>query len=324
MAGIGDRVQSSFGHDGWDPPQDYGEYQDDGGGGGGGGDWAARAPARFKVPEPDENPLRPGEHARKRFMIIGPPFYMWEHGLFKMPNVPRGIYTAICLQHNKILDECPLCQDKRWPSYGAYFTVIDLGFVTYSSSGAMLHPEYWTDRKGKKHNMQFRRRVMVAKKGGKDNPGQLAFFEDQRNRRGDLTGCVYDTMRTGRKKAVMGDVLEFVERVGRASPSTVPEMRSYLQSLGATDEALDWTQKSEVCNVLTNEKQTIEEDLFTRVTTARMMPLLYSPADMRRWLGQETAEDRANRPDGRQGGGGPSQTTGTTTGADYDDDQIPF
>ena len=309
MPGIGDHTQTSFGHDGWDPPENYGEYR---GGGGGGGGVTDRAPARFKVPEPDDNPLDKGRPARKRFLVVGAPFYMWEHGLYKMPNAQRGVYNALCLKQNQLADRCPLCDDKRWPSYGAYFTVVDMGFVKYTAAGAELIPEYWTDGKGKTHNMQFRRRLMVAKRGGKDNPGQLSFFEDQRNRRGDLTGCVYDSQRTGGKKSVMGDNLEFVERVGKGSPATPEEMRAYLEASGATTEALDWTQDIEVFDSLRKETVKITETLFTRVTPVRMMPLLYTASDMESWLG-------IARP------ALPAGDKAVATGAGYqDDDQVPF
>jgi hypothetical protein len=285
------------------------------GGGGGGGGVTDRAPARFKVPEPDDNPLDKGKPARKRFMIVGAPFYMWEHGLYKMPSVPRGIYNAICLKQNQLSDVCALCDDKRWPSYGAYFTVVDMGFVKYTASGAELIPEYWTDSKGKRHNMQFRRRMMVAKKGGKDNPGQLAFFEDQRNRRGDLTGCVYDTQRTGAKKSVMGDNLEFVERVGKVSPATPEELREYLAAFGASTEALDWKQEVEVYDPIQKTNLKFEETLFSRITIKRMMPLLYSQATMESWLGIAPQPQQAARPEGGA----------LATGASYqDDDQVPF
>lgn len=315
MPGIGDHAQTTFGHDGWDPPENYGEYVNNSGGGGGGG-VTDRAPARFKVPEPDENPLEQGKSARKRFLIVGAPFYMWEHGLFKIPHVPRGVYNAICLKQNKLSDVCALCDDKRWPSYGAYFTVVDMGFVKYTAGGAELIPEYWTDSKGKRHNMQFRRRLMVAKKGGKDNPGQLAYFEDQRNRRGDLTGCVFDTMRTGRKKATMGDVLEFVERVGKSSPATPAELREYLSAQGAPSDALDWKQEVEVYDSINQQNVKFEETLFTRITTARMLPMLYTSAQMEQWLGMTPVASS-----GVSGGDG---ERALTSGASYQDDDVPF
>jgi hypothetical protein len=315
MPGIGDHTQTSFGYDGWDPPEGHGEFSNDGGGGGGGFGPTDKGPARFKVPEPDENPLERGKPARKRFMIVGAPFYMWEHGTYKMQNIPRGVYSPLCLKENKIADRCPMCEDKRWPSYGAYFTVVDMGFVRYASGGAELIGENWVDDRGKSHDMQFRRRLMVAKRGGKENPGTLAFFEDQRNRRGDLTGCVYDTQRTGRKKASMGDNIEFVERAGTVVPPTVEEMRAYLQSHGASDEALKWAKEVTVFDHLNKVEVKIEETLFTRITPIRMMPLLYSMDEMDRWVG--------NAP--RVAPGATDGERTLTTGAGYqDDDNVPF
>lgn len=315
MPGIGDHAQTSFGYDGWDPPEGHGDFQNEGGAGGGFGP-TDRGPARFKVPDPEKNPIDTGKPARKRFMIVGAPFYMWEHGTYKMQNIPRGVYTPLCLKQNQIADRCPMCEDKRWPSYGAYFTVIDMGFVKYTSGGAELLGDVWVDDKGKSHDMQFRRRLMVAKRGGKENPGTLAFFEDQRNRRGDLTGCVYDTQRTGKKKASMGDNIEFVERVGDADVPTIEMMREYLQKYGATDAALDWNKKVTVFDHLNKQEVEIEETLFTRITTIRMMPLLYSVAAMESWLGMAPQSSQSATGEGRT----------LTTGAGYadDDDQVPF
>lgn len=304
MAGIGDHAQSNFGHDGWDPPQDYGEFRGGGSGGGDGG--SKRGPYRFKLPEPEDNPIEPGKAARKRVMIIGAPFYLWEHGTYKL-NAPKGVFNAICLKQNRIADECPLCADEKWPSYGAYFTVIDLGFVRYEpGGGATLFPELWTDKQGKKRESQFQRRLMVAKKGGKDNPGQLSYFEDQRNRRGgDLTGCVFDTMRTGGKKAQIGDQWEYVERVGKVVPATVEDMKAYLLALGAAQELLD------------------KDYLFQRYTIKDLEEhLLFPVEEMRRWIGDAPDDrDRGGRPAGRTEGAGYGGSQGAR-GRPEDDGQF--
>jgi hypothetical protein len=296
IMGIGDHVQSNFGHDGWDPPQDYGEFRGGGGEGGGGGGGTHRGPYRFKLPVPEDNPIEKNKPARKRIMIIGAPFYLWEHGTYKVPNVPKGIFNAICLRQNKIEEACAMCDAKFWPSYGAYFTVIDLGFVRYDPrGGATLFPEPWTDKEGKRRESQFQRRLMVAKKGGKDNPGQLTYFEDQRARRGgDLTGCVFDTMRSGEKKAQIGEQWEFVERVGNAVPPPIAEMQQYLIDLGAPQEHVE------------------KEYLFQRFTVKDMEEaLLFDNAELSRWVGKGDAGT-----DGQAGGGRPARGT-RTEGAGY-------
>lgn len=263
---IGNNTSSRFGHDGWDPPDGHGEFDGKGEGGGGG---SGHGPYRFKLPEPDKNPIESGKPARKRVMIVGAPFYMWEHSTYKFPNVPRGVFTAICLRQGNMGGECPLCTDKRWPSYGAYFTVIDMGFVRYTAGGVTLLPDVWTDKQdGKRRESQFNRRLMVAKKGGKDNPGQLAYFEDQRNRRGDLTGCVFDTLRNGAKKSQIGDSWEFVTRVGNSTPPSIDEMRNYLIGEGADPERMG------------------KEWALQRFTTADMeQSVLYPAEEMARWIG---------------------------------------
>lgn len=291
MPGIGNHTQSNFGHDGWDPPQDYGEFR--GGGDGGGGGDSKRGPYRFKIPVPEDNPIEKNKPARKRIMIIGAPFYLWEHGTYKMPAVPRGVFNAICLKQNRIEEGCALCEAQFWPSYGAYFTIIDLGFVVYDPrGGATLYPDIWTDKEGKRRESQFQRRLMVAKKGGKENPGQLSYFEDQRARRGgDLTGCVFDTLRSGEKKAQIGDQWEFVERVGEGGPPTIGELQEHLLALGASQEHVD------------------KDYLFQRYTIHDMEEaFLFPNTDLVRWVG---AADDAGR------GSTSAGSRGRTEGADF-------
>jgi hypothetical protein len=289
--GIGDHVQSGFGHDGWDAPEEYGQFRGDGGGGGGGGN---RGPYRFKLPEPGKNPFRPGKAARKRVMIISVPFYLWEHGTYKV-NSPKGVFNAICLKQNRIQDRCALCDAKTFPSYGAYFTVIDMGYVEYEEGGAaILYPEPWTDKDGKPRESQFQRRLMVAKKGGKDRPGTMFIFEDHHARRGDLTGCVFDTQRLGKQSPANGENWEFVERVGKVVPATVEDMKQYLMHCGATQEQVD------------------KENLFQRYTIRDMEEgLLFSNEDMITW----TSGDSGG---GRETSGGQGQGRNTRTeGAGY-------
>jgi len=300
---IGDHVSSNFGHEGWDPPEDYSEFRGDGGGGGGGG--GSRGPYRFKLPVPEKNPIERNKPARKRVMIIGAPFYLWEHGTYKVPNVPKGIFNAICLRQNKISDSCALCDGKFWPSYAAYFTVIDLGFVRYDpAGGATLFPEPWVDKEGKQRESQFQRRLMVAKKGGKDKPGKLAYFEDQRNRRGgDLTGCVFDTVRMGLKEPTIGETWEFVERVGSAVPATIADMQAYLIDLGATPAD-------------------VEKDYFFQRFTIRDMEssLLFTSEELAQWTGVSGAGAAGHPADGRSVRSTRTEGAGFEDGGQFRDD----
>jgi hypothetical protein len=292
MAGLGDHVSGGYGHDGWDPPEDYGQLKGGGAGGGGRG----HGPLRFKLPEPDDNPIEPGKAARKRVMIISVPFYLWEHSTYKWPKVPRGIFSAICRRQNSEDKKCAACDVKRWPSYAANFTVIDMGFVRYGEGGqAELFPDIWKDRDGKRRESQFSRRLMSAKKGGKDKPGMLSFFEDQRNRRGDLVGCVFDCLRKGRKEAQIGETWEFVERVGRGSAPTIDEMKDYLRDQGATDEQVD------------------REHLFDRITIQDMEEgCLFSNEELAEWAG----DGSEGRDDGHDDGRDRRDTRGTGQGED--------
>ncbi|MFA4971190.1 MAG: hypothetical protein WC683_01165 [bacterium] len=306
MPGVGDHTKSSYGHDGWDPPADYGKYRDGEDGGGGGGS-NRDAIYRFKVPPPKKNPIKVGEAARKRVLIIGVPFYLWEHDTYGMPRVPRGVFQAICLRENRIADICPPCQAKFGASYAAYFTVIELGYVVYQDGTPMLYPEPWVDRKGEQRESQFQKRLMVAKRGGKDNPGKLAYFEDQRSRRGDLTGCVYDTLRGGGKEPAIGNTWEFVERAGSG---TIPEMREYLLRLGADPKYVE------------------REDLFQRYTIRDLeKTCLFDADEMARWVDVGAMAQDSGR-SGRQvsGSGAPDvgrPAGGRVEGAGYSDDGAP-
>lgn len=144
-----------------------------------------------------------------------------------------------------------------------------MGIVRYVAGKPELLPEIWTDREGRRRESQFQKRLMVAKKGGKDKPGKMLFFEDQRNRRGDLTGCIYETIRMGEKEPQSGENMEFI---GRVEPSgqvvTSGDIRTYLLDLGAKAEFLD------------------KEGYLSRYTIQDMeKALLFTADQMRGWLG---------------------------------------
>lgn len=246
--------QAAFGHDGWDPPEGYGEFANEGGGdgGGGGGNYA---PRRFRLPTSDKHPYSPNKPVVKRFVIVGAPFYMWEHDLFKVQGFPKGMFTTICLKQNKIDERgCPLCDEKIWPSWGGYFTVVDMGFVKYEAAGKVqLYPDIWTDKKGEEKEAQFRRCLMVAKKGGRETTGMLPFMEQQRARLGDLTGTVWDTTRTGKKDPSIGKNWQFVENVVQGGVATPDQINAYLEKWGAEPDRVEDGRPSRLARITLND-----------------------------------------------------------------------
>ncbi len=313
---IGNHTQSRFGHDGWDPPEDYGKYQGGGSSGEGGGGYA---PYRFRLEKPEDNPVESGKPVRKRVMIISAPFYLWEHGTYNLRYVPRGIFNAICPKQNRIEDSCALCDSAReskrdYASYGSYFTVIDMGHVKYVDGNVILLPDKWKDKKtGDTRESQFTRKLMPAKKGGKDKPGMMVYFEDQRARRGDLVGCVYDAMRMGKNDATIGGQWEFVERVENGHmPPTVDEMKAYLVAHGADQEQMN------------------KEWMFQRFTISDLeKACLFSNAELMRWVGGDSGgaqeEDRkgGTRTEGA-GYGAAGENWGDDASKGMPDDDVPF
>ena len=165
----------------------------------------------------------------KRIIFLGnAPFTFWQHSLYEITR--SGKDKEICLKRNRIAQECPLCDKEMWPSMIGYFTVIDMGDVKRSPNGE-LTLEGWTSDRGVTY--QFGRKLLGAKRGGKDKPGILKKIARLAERQGDLTGCVFDVYRSGNKVEVCGDEWEFVEKIPQ------DKIAEYLKTNGASDEQVE-------------------------------------------------------------------------------------
>ena len=166
----------------------------------------------------------------KRIMFLdSEPFCFFEHNLYAITG--EGKDKAVCLKKNGIDDRgCPLCDKEHWPSYIGYFSVIDMGDVSYDDEGAVL--KGWTSSKGVTY--QFGRSLYGAKRGGRDKPGVLPKLNRLASKRGGtLAGTVWDVHRSGGKVESVGDEFEFIERVE-------PERwKDYLLDLGAAEDLLE-------------------------------------------------------------------------------------
>lgn len=204
-------TNASTGWDTSDPP-------DDGSGGGGGG----VKPFWYWMPN----------GVTKRIMFLdGEPFCLYEHNLWAITKDSKD--RAICLAKNGIDDRgCPPCDKEMYPSYVGYFSVIDMGDVTYLEDDGGVKLEGWTSSKGVTY--QFTRKLYGAKRGSKEKPGILKKLARlaQRKGGGSLAGTVWDVTRDGEKSESIGNDFEFIEKV---EPSDV---YSYLKELGAQEKFL--------------------------------------------------------------------------------------
>lgn len=242
---------------GWKDVDGYDDYGDSKGGGGGdsGGGMSKEERLykfRFSIPEPDPdlrkypkkkpNLVLPGEPATKRVLFLsGSPYCIYEHGLWKVDNAYNvmGGYVATCLVKNQLHESCELCDNKRFPYFIGFFSVIDMGQVEYIDRKVKLHHEFWTGDNGERHFRRFQNCLLGAKRGGRDKPGVLKTLQYEmsqlRNQYGweDLTGTVWDTTRMGKKSAGVGDSWRFVRRLERN------EIEDYLIRFGAEKDELD-------------------------------------------------------------------------------------
>lgn len=188
------------------------------------GDHEKYAPRRLWIPKPKDD----GTQYTKRIMFLdSQPFCFHEHSLFKITNSTKD--RCICLAKNG-MDErgCPICdhKGKLWAYYIGYFSIIDLGDVRYSGEEVAL--EGWTNKDGDLY--QFTKKVLGAKRGGKDKPGMLQEYKRQMDRRGgNIVGCVFDVTRSGKLVETIGDKVDFVERISE------DKWEEYFKALGVED-----------------------------------------------------------------------------------------
>lgn len=198
----------SWGSQSWDSIDDYSVNSES--------NAASTGPKTFFIPA----------NVTKRIIFLGgAPFTFWQHSLYEITK--SGKDREVCLKKNRIGNECPICEMELWASMIGYFTVVDMGDVKRGSRGEVTL-EGWRSEKGVLY--QFGKKLLGAKRGGKDKPGILKKIARLAERHGDLTGCVFDVYRSGNKTEVCGDEWDFVEKI------PADQIAAYLRSKGATDE----------------------------------------------------------------------------------------
>jgi len=152
-------------------------------------DSGSRGPRRFWMP--------PESEKRIIFLDNDPATY-WEHN-FKFNGSWQN--WEPCKIRNKRENVCEVCKrypDKK-PSFVGMFTVINM--------------TAWTSKHG--GEFCFGRELFVAKLGGKDKPGVLKKLARLKKQHGELTGCIFDTYRSGGLTEVIGDEFTFVEKIDK-------------------------------------------------------------------------------------------------------------
>lgn len=211
-------MSKSWARQGWDCVD---ESDNRGGGSGGGGGGSSKVMVVWMPPD-----------VTKRFLFLdSDPFCFYEHSLWAYTR--SGKDKAICLERNKLDDRgCPPCDDEKWPSFIGYFTVIDMGDVV-QGSGDDVELRGWEADNGTVY--QFGRKLLGAKKGGKDKPGILKKLQRLAGKHGGrLGGTVWDVYRSGSKSEGCGDEWEFVTKLANRS-----EVMEYLERFGADKEQLE-------------------------------------------------------------------------------------
>ena len=219
---------STWGSQSWDSLDDFG---------GSTSTAAQNGPKTFYMPA----------NVTKRIIFLdSAPFTFWQHSLYEITR--SGKDKEVCLKKNRIAQECPICDKEMWASMIGYFTVIDMGDVKRGSGGE-VNLTGWTSDKGQVY--QFGKKLLGAKRGGKDKPGILKKIARLAEKHGDLTGCVFDVYRSGNKVESCGDEWDFIEKV---APD---QIKDYLLSNGAEDTHVEDLTPYNYAEVF--EPKTVEE-----------------------------------------------------------------
>lgn len=180
----------------------------------------------------------------RRFLCLDDaPFRFREHSLYEYTRNSRD--RCVCLSKNDLPESelgCPVCVRGTYSYLIGYFSMIDMGEVSYGSGGG-AKLSGWVSKKGVLY--QFERKAYGAKFGSEEKPGMYQkILRKMKRVGGKLSGCVFDMSRSGRKVEIVGDEIEFVERVEK------PQWMGYLNSLGAGNpdrgsrplelESFDW------------------------------------------------------------------------------------
>jgi hypothetical protein len=169
----------------------------------------------------------PAQVTKRVLFLTDAPYTFYQHSLYELTG--SGKDKEICLKKNRIAQECPLCDNEMWPSLIGFFTVIDMGDVKRGSDG-QITLEGWTSDRGVTY--QFDKKLLGAKRGGRDKPGILRKLGRLAEKHQGLVGCVFDVYRSGGKTETCGDEWEFVEKI---SPE---QYADYLRASGADDDQI--------------------------------------------------------------------------------------
>lgn len=328
-----EEMLGDFGQQGWDNIPDDDESSGGGSGSGGGMSMEERLyKYRFKIVDPASNPIEKERPATHRILMLSDaPYRIWEHNLY---NIKTSHFTCICLDKNKLDDRpCPICDKKgadRRPYYVGFFSVIDMGQITWRDNRFYLRHRKWTDKNNEVHEDAFPRVLLAARRGSVDKPGVLKTLQWEVERPemgGSLAGTIWDVTRNGKKVESCGDKWHFVKKIERK------DFKEYLTRLDADPEKL----------------QLEPIDLLTPGESGRAVlePLPYSEmAEMVGWKSQSVNTRQGGRVEGagyadgdsghsqsgEQGtlpntGGNMSGHTGSSDSGGYgppDGDDIPF
>jgi hypothetical protein len=175
----------------------------------------------------------PAQGTKRVMFLDSAPFVFYQHNLYP---ITKTMDKEVCLAKSG-LGACPICEynkdaeNKSYPSFIGYFTVIDCGDLKYNGGQEVL--EGWVSDKG--INYQFGTKILGAKKGSVKKPGTLMKLKRLESKHGDLKFSVWDIHRSGKMVASVGDEWEYVTKF-----ETQEEATNYLMNLGAEQDRLEF------------------------------------------------------------------------------------
>jgi hypothetical protein len=188
----------------------------------------------------------------------GMPFGFHLHSHYNNANGRR--VEEVCLLKNGLADRCPLCehtysvkdkktgkeQEQSWyPSYVGCYSVLDLGIPTKVDGRVVLVPVERT-YKGKTYQDQWRRKMLLLKRGGEKRPGMLTKVTEMVGREfgeevPDFRGVLFDVVRNeGDQTDRVGDSWTLLKKNEDTPIRLAPgEWQAYCVARGMTPEALE-------------------------------------------------------------------------------------
>jgi hypothetical protein len=222
---------ASWAQSGFDSMDEQDEqWKGEGGGGNGDGKFVLNYWTPWVEPE------KGGPITKLIILLDDVPFAFWQHNMWYLTKKSGDF--EICLKRNKIDPDgnCACCDQmethKNWPSYGGFLTVIDCGQVVFGTEEddkerlEIKSLEGWDNGKsGKDHRIyQFGKKLMGAKRGGKDKPGLMVKLRRYKERKGgSLVGTVWAVTRTAQKEETAGTEWEYRGRVDVSSKESLKQ-----------------------------------------------------------------------------------------------------